>query len=141
MSGRVRSRLSASIKTNRQERQVGLGKKPNLISLFFPGVLGVLAVAASQEDRMRREINLPFKAFALTLRLRFFRPQSNDRDVIMKIHEYQAKELLRRFDVKVPRGRVARSVSEAEEAAKELGLPVVVKAQIHAGGRGKGGGV
>ncbi|MFN7948893.1 MAG: ADP-forming succinate--CoA ligase subunit beta [Blastocatellia bacterium] len=59
----------------------------------------------------------------------------------MKIHEYQAKELLRRFDVKVPRGRVARSVEEAEAAARELGLPVVVKAQIHAGGRGKGGGV
>ena len=59
----------------------------------------------------------------------------------MKIHEYQGKELLRRFDVKVPRSRVARSVAEAEEAAKELGLPVVVKAQIHAGGRGKGGGV
>ena len=59
----------------------------------------------------------------------------------MKIHEYQAKELLRRFDVKVPRGRVARSVEEAEAAARELGLPVVIKAQIHAGGRGKGGGV
>ena len=59
----------------------------------------------------------------------------------MKIHEYQAKELLRRFDVKVPRGRVARSVAEAEAAARELGLPIVVKAQIHAGGRGKGGGV
>jgi succinyl-CoA synthetase beta subunit len=59
----------------------------------------------------------------------------------MKIHEYQGKELLRRFDVKVPRSSVARSVAEAEEAAKELGLPVVVKAQIHAGGRGKGGGV
>ena len=57
----------------------------------------------------------------------------------MKIHEYQAKELLRRFDVKVPRGRVARSVAEAEAAARELGLPVVVKAQIHAGGRVKGG--
>ena len=59
----------------------------------------------------------------------------------MKIHEYQAKELLRRFDVKVPRGRVARTVEEAAAAARELGLPVVVKAQIHAGGRGKGGGV
>ncbi len=59
----------------------------------------------------------------------------------MKIHEYQGKELLRRFDVKVPRGFVARSVAEAEDAAKQLGLPVVVKAQIHAGGRGKGGGV
>ena len=59
----------------------------------------------------------------------------------MKIHEYQGKELLRRFDVKVPRGKVARTVAEAEAAAAELGLPVVVKAQIHAGGRGKGGGV
>ncbi len=59
----------------------------------------------------------------------------------MKIHEYQGKELLRRFDVKVPRGFVAHTVAEAEAAARELGLPVVVKAQIHAGGRGKGGGV
>jgi succinyl-CoA synthetase beta subunit len=59
----------------------------------------------------------------------------------MKIHEYQGKDLLRRFDVKVPRGFVARTVAEAERAARELGLPVVVKAQIHAGGRGKGGGV
>jgi succinyl-CoA synthetase beta subunit len=59
----------------------------------------------------------------------------------MKIHEYQAKELLRGFDVKVPRSIVANSVSEASAAAAELGLPVVIKAQIHAGGRGKGGGV
>ena len=59
----------------------------------------------------------------------------------MKIHEYQGKELLRRYDVKVPRGRVARSVEDVEAAVGELGLPVVVKAQIHAGGRGKGGGV
>ena len=59
----------------------------------------------------------------------------------MKIHEYQAKELLRHFDVKVPRSFVANNVAEAESAARELGLPVVVKAQIHAGGRGKGGGV
>ena len=60
----------------------------------------------------------------------------------MKIHEYQGKELLRRFDVPVPRGLVARSPEEAYEAAKELGTDVVVvKAQIHAGGRGKGGGV
>src|SRR5262249_17241699 len=58
----------------------------------------------------------------------------------MKIHEYQGKELLRRFDVKIPRSGVARSIAEAEEAAKGLGLPVVIKAQIHAGGRGKGGG-
>jgi succinyl-CoA synthetase beta subunit len=60
----------------------------------------------------------------------------------MKIHEYQAKELLKRFGVAVPRGVVARSPEEAYHAAKELGTDVVVvKAQIHAGGRGKGGGV
>lgn len=60
----------------------------------------------------------------------------------MKIHEYQGKELLRRFDVKTPRNFVATSVAEAEDAAQKLGsFPVVIKAQIHAGGRGKGGGV
>jgi succinyl-CoA synthetase beta subunit len=60
----------------------------------------------------------------------------------MKIHEYQGKELLRKFGVPVPRGIVARSPEEAYHAAKELGTDVVVvKAQIHAGGRGKGGGV
>src|SRR6476619_553216 len=60
----------------------------------------------------------------------------------MKIHEYQGKELLERYGVPVPRGIVARSPEEAYHAAKELGGDiVVVKAQIHAGGRGKGGGV
>ena len=60
----------------------------------------------------------------------------------MKIHEYQGKELLKKFGVAVPRGVVARTADEAERAAKELGTDVVVvKAQIHAGGRGKGGGV
>src|SRR5256885_8885100 len=60
----------------------------------------------------------------------------------MKIHEYQGKQLLERFGVAVPRGLVARSPDEAYQAAKELGAEiVVVKGQIHAGGRGKGGGV
>jgi succinyl-CoA synthetase beta subunit len=60
----------------------------------------------------------------------------------MKIHEYQGKEVLRRFGVPVPRGYPAFTVREATEAAHKLGGPVwVVKAQIHAGGRGKGGGV
>src|ERR671932_659977 len=60
----------------------------------------------------------------------------------MKIHDYQANELLKRYGVNVPRGLVARSPEEAYHAAKELGTDVVVvKAQIHAGGRGKGGGV
>lgn len=60
----------------------------------------------------------------------------------MKIHEYQGKELLKTYGVPVPRGIVARTPAEAEQAAKELGTDVVVvKAQIHAGGRGKGGGV
>src|SRR6202165_1889516 len=63
----------------------------------------------------------------------------------MKIHEYQAKELLRAYGVAVPRGKLVGSAEEAVAAARELmaggkGV-VVVKAQIHAGGRGKGGGV
>ena len=59
----------------------------------------------------------------------------------MKIHEYQAKAILGRFNVPVPRGEVAATVEEADRAAKQIGGSVVVKAQIHAGGRGKGGGV
>src|SRR5947209_16585400 len=59
----------------------------------------------------------------------------------MKIHEYQAKAILAKYDVPVPRGEVAYTVEEAESAARKLGGSVVVKAQIHAGGRGKGGGV
>ncbi len=60
----------------------------------------------------------------------------------MKIHEYQGKAILRDYGVPVPRGIVARTPEEAEAAARELGTEVVVvKAQIHAGGRGKGGGV
>ncbi len=60
----------------------------------------------------------------------------------MKIHEYQGKALLKEYGVPVPRGIVARSADGAEAAARELGTDiVVVKAQIHAGGRGKGGGV
>ena len=60
----------------------------------------------------------------------------------MKVHEYQGKEILRQFAIPVPRGYPAFSVHEAIEAAQKLGGPVwVVKAQIHAGGRGKGGGV
>jgi succinyl-CoA synthetase beta subunit len=59
----------------------------------------------------------------------------------MKIHEYQAKAILAKHDVPVPKGEVAYTVEEAEAAAKKLGGSVVVKAQIHAGGRGKGGGV
>jgi succinyl-CoA synthetase beta subunit len=59
----------------------------------------------------------------------------------MKIHEYQAKAILAQYNVPVPRGEVAFTVEEAEAAAKKIGGSVVVKAQIHAGGRGKGGGV
>jgi succinyl-CoA synthetase beta subunit len=59
----------------------------------------------------------------------------------MKIHEYQAKQILRQYNVPVPRGKVAFSAAEARAIAEELGGKVVVKAQIHAGGRGKGGGV
>ena len=59
----------------------------------------------------------------------------------MKIHEYQAKAILAQYHVPVPRGEVAYTADEAEAAAKHIGGSVVVKAQIHAGGRGKGGGV
>ena len=59
----------------------------------------------------------------------------------MKIHEYQGKAVLASHAVPVPQGKVAYTVAEAVEAGKELGFPVVVKAQIHAGGRGKAGGV
>ncbi len=59
----------------------------------------------------------------------------------MKIHEFQAKAILAKYGVAVPKGRVAASPEEASTIARELGGKVVVKAQIHAGGRGKGGGV
>ena len=60
----------------------------------------------------------------------------------MKIHEYQAKEILKKFNVPVPEGRVVFSIEEAIAASKALPTEIaVVKAQIHAGGRGKGGGV
>src|SRR5690348_13060222 len=59
----------------------------------------------------------------------------------MKIHEYQAKSILARYGVPVPQGEVVFSAADAAAAAKRLGGTVVVKAQIHAGGRGKGGGV
>src|SRR5437867_5423357 len=59
----------------------------------------------------------------------------------MKIHEYQAKALLREFGVAVPRGEVAETPAQAREIAQRLGGKVVVKAQVHAGGRGKAGGV
>jgi succinyl-CoA synthetase beta subunit len=59
----------------------------------------------------------------------------------MKIHEYQGKQLLARYGVTTPRGVVVTEKGQARSAVEQLGLPVVVKAQIHAGGRGKGGGV
>ncbi len=59
----------------------------------------------------------------------------------MKIHEYQGKQILRKFGVRIPRGEVADTPSEVFNIAENIGPKVVVKAQIHAGGRGKGGGV
>jgi succinyl-CoA synthetase beta subunit len=59
----------------------------------------------------------------------------------MKIHEYQAKELMRQFNLPVPAGKTVDDPEEAQKAAAEIGKRVVVKAQIHAGGRGKGGGI
>ena len=75
-------------------------------------------------------------------RIRTITLQQSFESFSMKIHEYQGKEILRNFGVPVPRGIAAFTVQEAVEAAQKLGGPVwVVKAQIHAGGRGKGGGV
>ena len=59
----------------------------------------------------------------------------------MKIHEYQAKEIFKKFSIPVPEGRLANTVDEVKQAVNELGLPIVIKAQIQAGGRGKAGGV
>jgi succinyl-CoA synthetase beta subunit len=59
----------------------------------------------------------------------------------MKIHEYQAKQILSQYGVAIPRGEVAETAAKAKEIAAKLGGPVVLKAQIHAGGRGKGGGI
>ena len=59
----------------------------------------------------------------------------------MNVHEYQAKALLREFGIEVPPGRLALSADEAEQAARDIGGTVVVKAQVHAGGRGKAGGI
>jgi succinyl-CoA synthetase beta subunit len=59
----------------------------------------------------------------------------------MKIHEYQAKQILSKYDVQIPRGEVAEAPSKAREIADKIGPKVVLKAQVHAGGRGKGGGI
>src|SRR5262249_42940203 len=63
------------------------------------------------------------------------------RSARMKLHEYQAKQLLARAGITIPEGRVATTPEEAEAAARALGGTVVVKAQVHAGGRGKAGGI
>src|SRR5213594_2475057 len=66
---------------------------------------------------------------------------ANGENLRVKIHEYQAKQILKRFGIDVPKGDVAFSPKEAQAIASRLGGRCVVKAQIHAGGRGKGGGV
>src|SRR5438094_8200667 len=74
-------------------------------------------------------------------RCRTIRPSNRNRKTSMKIHEYQAKEILRKYGVATPRGVPCFSVEEAVAAARELGGKVwAVKAQIHAGGRGECGG-
>ncbi|MBM3297525.1 MAG: succinate--CoA ligase subunit beta, partial [Candidatus Aminicenantes bacterium] len=59
----------------------------------------------------------------------------------MKIHEYQAKSILSKYGVPIPRGETAETAEQAAEIARKIGPRVVLKAQIHAGGRGKGGGI
>jgi succinyl-CoA synthetase beta subunit len=71
----------------------------------------------------------------------FYAHSDRARESDMKIHEFQAKSILARFGVRIPRGEVATTPAEARAIAEKIGSRVVVKAQIHAGGRGKGGGV
>ena len=59
----------------------------------------------------------------------------------MNLHEYQAKEIFRKFGIPIPPGEVATTPEQAAELARKYGTTVVVKAQVHAGGRGKAGGV
>src|SRR5690242_21407246 len=59
----------------------------------------------------------------------------------MKIHEYQAKDIMRRYGIPVQPGKVATTPAEAETIAREFGVPVVIKAQVYVGGRGKAGGI
>jgi succinyl-CoA synthetase beta subunit len=59
----------------------------------------------------------------------------------VNIHEYQAKDILRRYGVPIPPGEIATTPEQAEQIAQEVGKPVMVKAQVHVGGRGKAGGV
>ena len=59
----------------------------------------------------------------------------------MKIHEYQAKEIMRRYGIPVQPGKIATTPEQAEEIAREFGEPVVIKAQVYVGGRGKAGGI
>src|SRR5438270_6808609 len=78
---------------------------------------------------------------AFTVTGGFIPPSCDKTPRAMKVHEYQAKEILRRYGVPTPRGVVVDNFEDARQAAKTLAGTVVVKAQIHAGGRGKGGGV
>src|SRR5436190_464687 len=92
------------------------------------------------------QANSPQKIFAeahptrySTVSKIYARRAPNYRSLQMNIHEYQAKELLQRFNVATTRGKVASTLDEAEQIARELGdVEIVAKAQIHAGGRGKG---
>jgi succinyl-CoA synthetase beta subunit len=59
----------------------------------------------------------------------------------MKIHEYQAKEIFAKYGMPLPAGEVATTADEAKEIAARIGKPVMVKAQVHVGGRGKAGGI
>src|SRR5947208_1613923 len=69
------------------------------------------------------------------------RSDDNASESPVNIHEYQAKDVLRRYGVPIPPGEVATTPDEAESIARRIGKPVMVKAQVHVGGRGKAGGV
>ena len=123
------------------------------VSLSFSGSIRLRALRCAQDDgkktegKVFRAINARLCAFRVAMGcwgpIHFW--SGSSRKIPMKIHEYQAKEILRKYGVPVPGGEMATTLEEADTAAKSLfgagNKVVVVKAQIHAGGRGKGGGV
>jgi succinyl-CoA synthetase beta subunit len=124
--------------------------------LFILPLIAIFAVCANRSAfyKIKSLLHLSFKPQAKSARecpltavaaTRERRTTNDGSGIIMKIHEYQAKGILKKYGVAVPRGAMATTREEAEAVAKDLmnsgATGVVVKAQIHAGGRGKGGGV
>jgi succinyl-CoA synthetase beta subunit len=118
--------------------------EPTSGMVVWPHDVGAASGNLFRSQHLERKRNYPI-SFALQHIIRYYRNLWRDptkEKYLMKIHEYQGKEILRKFGVATPRGIPCFSVDEAVKAAETLGGNIwVVKAQIHAGGRGKGGGV